>query len=153
VSRKEPRWISRAATLAIHEVLLAQHGGSAGIGDEGLLESALASPKNLFAYEKPDIFRLAAAYAHALTRNHPFQDGNKRVALTIAGVFLELNGFRLNAPEVDAVRAMLALSTRELDEEGFASWLRDSSGKVPAQRKGRSGGSAAKAGRRSRHPK
>jgi death on curing protein len=125
--KRKPRWVSKAATLAIHEALLAAHGGKAGLRDEGLLDSALAAPINLFAYEQADIFRLAATYAHALTRNHPFLDGNKRVALTIAGVFLELNGFRLEAPETDAVRATLALSKRELRESDFATWLRDSS--------------------------
>lgn len=115
-------------------MLLAEHGGASGIRDEGLLDSALSSPRNLLAYEAADIFRLAAAYAHALTRNHPFQDGNKRIALTVAGVFLELNGYRLEGPEADAVAATLALSTRELDEEGFAAWLRGSSVKVQQER-------------------
>lgn len=132
---KGPRWVSKSAALAIHEALLSAHGGAVGVRDEALLESALTSPRNRFAYEKPDVFQLAAAYAHALTRNHPFHDGNKRVALTVAGVFLELNGFRIEAPEVDAVSATLALSTREIDEAAFAAWLRDSSRKVPSPRK------------------
>jgi death-on-curing protein len=76
------------------------------------------------------MLQLAAAYAHGLTQDHPFVDGNKRVALTIAGVFLELNGVRLTATEVEAVAAMLALSTREMDEDSFAKWLRGSSSKV-----------------------
>lgn len=150
--RKEPRWVSKVATLAIHEMLLAEHGGADGIRDDGLLDSALSNPRNLFAYEETDIFRLAAAYAHALTRNHPFQDGNKRVALTVAGVFLELNGFRLEASEADAVSATLALSTRELDEAGFAAWLMDSSKKVRSQGTSKGGGQA-KRSPRSRTPK
>jgi death-on-curing protein len=113
--------------LAIHEWLLSAHGGPPGILDEGALEAALASPRNLVAYGKPDLFDLAAQYASALTRNHPFQDGNKRVALTVAGVFLEMNGRRLNAPEAEAVTATIALSTRDLDESGFAAWLRKNS--------------------------
>lgn len=148
--KREPRWISKAAVLAIHEALLAEHGGSAGLRDEGGLESALASPKHLFAYETPDIFLLAAAYAHALTRNHPFHDGNKRIALTAAGVFLELNGLRLEAPEVDAVRATIALSTRKLDRLGFADWLREASRRMPRPREssGRAVGKKAPATRR-----
>lgn len=90
----------------------------------------MASPRNHLAYERSDIFRLAAAYANAITRDHPFADGNKRVALTVAGVFLELNGYRLEAPEVEAVTATNALSARALDELGFAEWLRTSSSKL-----------------------
>ena len=122
---KEPKWLSKAAVLAIHERLLAEHGGVAGILDEGALDGALAAPKNRYLYELTDIFRLAATYAHALTRNHPFGDGNKRVALTAAGVFLELNGYRLRSSESEAVTAVVALSERTVDEAGFAAWLRE----------------------------
>jgi death-on-curing protein len=128
--RKPPKWISKQAVLAIHGRLLAEHLGAAGLVDEGLLDAALASPKNHFAYERVDIVRLAAAYAHALTQNHPFADGNKRVALTVAGVFLELNGFRLDASEQDAAQATRALSSREIDEAAFATWLRTCSSKL-----------------------
>ena len=124
-----------SAVLAIHEALLSAHGGRQGLLDEGKLEGALARPQNLFAYETPDVFQLAAAYARGLTQDHPFLDGNKRTALTIAGVFLELNGFRLEAPEAEAVTTMLALSTGDLDEAGFAEWLRRSSRKMPRQKK------------------
>jgi death-on-curing protein len=117
--------------LAIHERLLAEHGGAPGLRDEGMLDAALASPVNHFAYERADILRLAAAYAHALTRNHPFADGNKRVALTVAGVFMELNGFRLEVSEQDAAQATRALSARKMDEAGFADWLRTCSSKLP----------------------
>lgn len=119
-----PRWVPKAAVIAMHEMLLAEHGGPSGILSEDALESALASPRNLLAYGKPDLFDLAAKYAASLTLNHPFQDGNKRVALTVAGVFLELNGRRLEATEADAVNAILALSTKSMDEPGFAQWLR-----------------------------
>ncbi len=125
--RKEPKWISKQAVFALHERLLADHGGAPGLLDEGSLDAALASPKNHFEYEQADTFQLAAAYAYAITQNHPFIDGNKRVALTAAGVFLELNGHRLDAPEAEAVAATTALSTRQLDEHGFAEWLRASS--------------------------
>ena len=133
--RKPPRWISKQAVLAIHGRLLAEHGGASGLRDEGLLDAALASPKNHFAYERADMLRLAAAYAHALTQNHPFADGNKRVALTVAGVFLELNGFRLDASEQAAAQATRALSSREIDELQFATWLRTCSSKLPVVRR------------------
>lgn len=119
-----PRWVPKAAVLAIQESLIAEHGGAPGILSDDILESSLASPRNLLAYGNPDLFDLAAKYAASLALNHPFQDGNKRMALTVAGVFLEMNGHRLGASESDAARAVLALSTKELDEEGFANWLR-----------------------------
>jgi death-on-curing protein len=120
----EPKWISTSAVLAIHERLLAEHGGPSGV-DEGRLEAALSSPRNHFAYGERNVFRLATAYAFAITRDHPFRDGNKRVALTLAGLFLELNGFRLEAPESSAAEALIALSAREIDEAGFVRWLED----------------------------
>jgi len=128
---KRPRWLSKAAILAIHESLLAEHGGATGVRDEGLLDAAIASPRNHHAYERADVFQLAAANANALTRNHPFSDGDKRVALTVAGVFLELNGYRLDAPEQEAVAATVGLSARTLDEAAFAAWLRESCTKLP----------------------
>lgn len=113
--------------LAIHEQLIVQHGGLVGVRDPGLLESALASPRNHHAYTNVDIHDLAAAYAYALSRDHPFHDGNKRAALTAAGVFLELNGFFLRGSEAEAVLATMALSGGELDREGYAEWLRSNS--------------------------
>ena len=131
---RPPRWISLAAILAIHERLIAEHGGAAGLRDLHLLESALASPRNHETHADADTFRLAAAYASALTRNHPFHDGNKRVALTAAGVFLELNGYRLAASELDAAGAARALAERAMDEVAFADWLRRSSRKIRRKR-------------------
>jgi len=118
--------------LAFHERILALHGGTPGLLDEGRLDAAFDSPKNRFYYagDKLDMFHLAAAYAYALTRNHPFVDGNKRMALVVSGVFLELNGFRLESSEGEAYSATDALASRELEEEEFAQWLRDSSKKV-----------------------
>ncbi len=144
----EPRWISKAAALAIHGRLVAEHGGPAGVRDEGLLDAALAAPRNHFAYERSDPFLLAAIYAHGLTRNHPFADGNKRVALTLAGVFLELNGYRLAAPEPEAVSATVALSDRSLGAEGFAEWLRSRSVSIRRGREAAGGGSRRARGRR-----
>lgn len=133
--RRSPKWISKQAVFAIHERLLAEHGGAPGLLDEGVLDAALAGPKNHFAYQRADILRLAAAYAYALTRNHPFADGNKRVALTVAGVFMELNGYRFEASEQDAANAMRALSSREIGEVGFADWLRTCSSRLPVTRR------------------
>lgn len=140
-----PKWVSIQAVLALHERLLAEHGGAPGLLDQGLLEGALASPRNHLEYDRSDVFRLAAAYAHAISRDHPFKDGNKRVALTVAGVFLELNGYRLGAPEAEAVTATNALASRQLDERGFAEWLRASSSKL--------GRAAPKRATRTRRPK
>ena len=123
----DPTWLSKAAILAIHGRLLAEHGGASGLRDEGLLESALAGPRNHFQYGEHDIFLLASSYAFALTSNHPFVDGNKRTAFAAAGIFLELNGYQLRASEPDAVNAVLALSKGELGFEEFGKWLRISS--------------------------
>jgi death-on-curing protein len=125
--RSEPTWLSMPAILAIHGMLLAEHGGAVGLRDEGLLESAMAGPRNQFLYGESDLFQIAAGYAFALTRNHPFVDGNKRTAFVAAGIFLELNGHQLQASEPDAVLAVLALSRGELDAKGFGDWLRISS--------------------------
>ena len=122
-----PFWLSKVAILAIHGRLLAEHGGASGLRDESLLESALAAPVNHLEYDKADVFVLAATYAHALTSNHPFIDGNKRTAFAAAGIFLELNGYRLTASEPDAVLAVLALSKGEMNAEEFCNWLRISS--------------------------
>lgn len=128
----QPTWLSKVAILAIHGRLLAEHGGVSGLRDENLLESALAAPLNHFKYDKADVFMLAATYAHALTSDHPFVDGNKRTAFAAAGIFLELNGYRLTAPEPDAVLAVLALSRGEMNAEDFRNWLKISSVELSA---------------------
>lgn len=130
---QEPVWFSGPFILAIHGMLLAEHGGDTGVRDEGLLDSALAAPRNRFGYGERDVFALAAAYAFALVRNHPFVDGNKRVAFTAAGVFLELNGQRLIAAEAEAAVAVVALITGDLDAPAFAEWLRVSSEPDPGE--------------------
>lgn len=121
---EQPTWISKRAVVAIHAMLLAVHGGASGFIDESLLDSALDSPKNHQAYGRSDLFELAAVYAHALTQNHPFVDGNKRVALTVSLTFLERNGWVVLAPEPEAVQMVLALSSRTADAAAFAAWLR-----------------------------
>jgi len=124
----EPRWISKEALLALHERSLALHGGAPGVRDEGLLESALARPANRHHYEGvEDVCALAATYLVALASNHPFTDGNKRVAFLAAGLFLRLNGRRLVAAQADAARAVLAVAAGRRDIEEVAAWIRDRS--------------------------
>lgn len=118
------RWASKTALLLLHGESLAEHGGAAGLRDEGLLESALPRPVNLSAYGHPDVADLAASYAVGLARNHPFIDGNKRAAFLAVGLFLAANGWRLVATPAEATLAMLAVAAGELDEAAFAAWLR-----------------------------
>ena len=127
---RTPQWILRETVLALQERLLVEFGGLSGLRDEGLLDSALARPRQLFAYGKPSLFDLAAAYAFGLVRNHPFLDGNKRIGFTTAVVFFELNGYRFAASEVDATIQTLALAARELDESDYAAWLKANSRKA-----------------------
>src|SRR5579859_7816108 len=96
---KEPIWLDRTDCLAIHEMVLAQHGGLAGVRDPGMLESALSKPQNLFAYSKPTLAQMAASYAAGIVLNHPFLDGNKRTGFMVAATFLELNGLEFTATE------------------------------------------------------
>ena len=118
------RWVDRQALMLLHDESLAEHGGSTGLRDEGLLESALARPKNLAVYGEPDIADLAASYGVGLAKNHPFIDGNKRAAFLAVGLFLALNGYRLNATQSDATLTMLAVAADEIDESKFATWIR-----------------------------
>ena len=117
-------WIDARAIIAIHDEQLAEHGGAAGTRDQGLLASALSRPINLAAYEKPDAAALAASYAVGLAKNHPFVDGNKRTAFVALELFLALNGFELNASDVDCVLTMLAVASGEMDESMLAEWIR-----------------------------
>jgi death-on-curing protein len=123
----EPLWLSVKLVLSVHDAVLAEHGGASGIRDSGLLESALDRPRNRFAYEKPALPELAASYAFGLAKNHPFIDGNKRIAFMAAAIFLETNGYELTASEVDATLAILALAAGEMEEAAFAGWLKDNS--------------------------
>ena len=124
---KEPVWVLREVVFMLHEQSLAHYGGSSGVRDEGLADSALGKPQNLFAYGKPDIFDLAASYAFGLVKNHPFIDGNKRTGFVVAVVFLELNGYKFHASEVDATVRTLALAAGEMSEAAFAQWLKANS--------------------------
>ena len=118
------RWISKQALLLLHDESLAEHGGGNGLRDEGLLDSALARPVNLAAYAEPDAAALAASYGVGVAKNHPFVDGNKRGALLATGLFLYLNGFRLQATQADTTLTMLGVAAGEVSEEAFAAWLR-----------------------------
>ena len=118
------RWVDRGALVLLHDESLAEHGGASGLREEGLLESALARPLNLAAYGSPDVHALAAAYGVGLAKNHPFVDGNKRAAFLAVGMFLRLNGWRLTAPQADAMLTMLAVAAGQMDEAAFAHWLR-----------------------------
>jgi death-on-curing protein len=120
----EPRCISKKALLLLHEESLAEFGGARGSRDDGLLESALARPQNAYAYRRDiTIAELAASYAFGLSKNHAFVDGNKRVAFLSIGLFLAINGYRLQADQVDAIRTMLAVASGDLSEEGLAAWI------------------------------
>jgi len=119
----EPDWLVEDVVLALHAELIAEHGGLGGVRDPGLLDSALARPRNMVAYDEPSLFELAAAYAFAILRNHPFVDGNKRTALMAVYVFLRLNGYRLIAPEVEAVAVLRDLAAGDLDEATLARWI------------------------------
>ena len=118
-------WLEFAVVLAVHDAQLSEHGGASGLRDQGLLESALARPRNLAAYGKPDLAALAASYGHGLLRNHPFVDGNKRTALMAVEVFLERNGYTLTARDEECVLAILEVAQDRWSEKQFATWLRD----------------------------
>lgn len=120
----EPVWLLKPAVLAIHNWMIAEFGGSAGVRDMGLLDSALARPQQLHRYENSsDLSRLAAAYAGGIIRNHPFVDGNKRTGFMAAYVFLGRNGRTLTADEVSAAAMILRLAASEIDEDEYAAWL------------------------------
>ena len=122
---REPAWLSPALVSAIHDQLLAQYGGAAGALDPVQREAALARPRQRHAEQGSNVFRLAAAHAFGIARDRPLRDGNDRLALTLAGVFLELNGWRLEATEADAASVTLALAAGELDEGAYAMWLEE----------------------------
>lgn len=104
-------------------MLLAQHGGLAGVRDEGMLESALGKPRNLFAYASPNLSELAASYAAGIVLNHPFLDGNKRTGFMLAAVFLEVNGMKFTATEESVVEQTLGLAAGAMSEKQYAAWL------------------------------
>jgi len=124
----EPTWVVFDVVIAVHQMLLEEHSGLMGIRDARLLDSALQRPRQHLSYNnKLSLFDLAAAYGYGLAKNHPFVDGNKRVALTISVLFLELNGAAFNAPEAEAALIIEQLAAGKIGEEKLSSWFKNSS--------------------------
>jgi death on curing protein len=122
----EPRWLSLAMVLAFHSNQIREHGGGLGLRDRGLLESALDRPRNKWHYaSETPLVELAAAYGFGIARNHPYVDGNKRVAFQSMYAFLRLNGLIIEAEEAEVVSVVLALAAGDLDELGLADWLKN----------------------------
>ena len=120
---KRPYWITREECLALHDMMLSQYGGIAGVRDENLLDSALARAQQLFSYGKPAMVEMAAAYVFGIVKNHPFFDGNKRTGFMMGAGFLERNDFSFEATEVEATLQTLALAAGEISEADYARWL------------------------------
>ena len=121
----EPTWLNQAILEALHADQISEHGGTPGLRDEGLLESAIARPQQKWHYDpQEDLASLAAAYAFGIAKNHPFVDGNKRVALVAAYTFLAINDFELEAPEPEAVTLILGIADGSVSEADLASWIR-----------------------------
>ena len=117
-------WLEKRALLILHDQTIMKHGGSRGMRDEGLLESALARAQNILVYrENVSLAELAAAYAFGIAKNHPFVDGNKRAAFAALGAFLKANGWDLTATKVDATLTFLKLAASEITEEELAVWI------------------------------
>jgi death-on-curing protein len=126
MSGAEPIWIEEFDALALHDRLLAFHGGAPGLRDEGLLKSALARGRQMFAYDdRADLIDMASAYTSGIVKNHPFLDGNKRTGFVVGILFLELNGWRFGASESAAAEAVLALAAGSLDEVSYTTFLRE----------------------------
>ena len=123
----EPIWIDSAVVIAIHKRQIAEHGGSEGIRDNGLLESALFRPKNQFSYAKPSIFDLAAAYAFGIAMNHPFVDGNKRTSYIVMRTFLILNGYDIDALIAEKYATWIRLADNRISEAELANWIEEKS--------------------------
>ncbi len=121
----EPKWLGVDAVLVMHAEQLAEHGGADGVRDLGLLDSALARPRNAWSYGESDLIALGALYAAGVMRNHPFVDGNKRTGFLAAYAFLYVNGLEIVADEAEVVVQCLSLAASEIDEAEFAAWLRD----------------------------
>ena len=124
---KEPYWLTREEGLTLHDMMLSHYGGIAGVRDENMLESALARAQQLFAYGKPSMAEMAAAYAAGIVKNHPFLDGNKRTGFMLGAGFLERNGFEFQATEAEAALRTLALAAGEMTEAAYAEWLKANS--------------------------
>ena len=131
---KEPLWLTANMVLAMHAEAIAAYGGSAGLRDASLLESAVAKPHNVFAYgDEPSLFDLAASLCAGIVTNHPFVDGNKRAGYIAAHTFLELNGYKFEPIEADIVTMIVALAAGEIDETAIAAWLSDHATRKPEE--------------------
>ena len=118
------KWLNKQIVLAIHSQQIAEHGGSPGVLNPGLLDSSLAAPLNTYNYEEnSSVFDLAAVYGFSLVKNHAFSDGNKRVAFMSMYVFLKINGFNLEAPEEEATLLMLNLAESKESQKNLSQWL------------------------------
>lgn len=128
---QEPKWVASDVVRELHPMQFAAFGGLSGIRNEGLLESALTRPQKLHRYEepKPSLARLAASYAFGLVQNHPFMDGNERIGLVIAFVFLDLNGIEIHATEEDAYHVFMALASGNISETELSAWIEGNSAK------------------------
>ena len=122
-----PIWVEEVVVIAIHRRQLAEHGGSDGIRDRGLLESALFRPKNQFTYGNPSIFDLAAAYGYGIANNHPFIDGNKRTSYVVTRTFLKLNGYDLQASTLEKYQVWMQLADSKVDETELSKWIEEKS--------------------------
>jgi death-on-curing protein len=132
---KEPKWLTKRMVLAIHDEAVEMFGGTAGLRDDGLLESALSRPQNRHAYEaEATVFDLGASLCHGICKNHPFLDGNKRTALLSARAFLFLNGHAFEPTEIDEVENMVAVASGSLEEAGLAQWFKEYSTPIKARR-------------------
>jgi death-on-curing protein len=124
-------WLEKREVVHFHKELIAEHGGLQGLPGEGTLESTLARPRNLLAYEPEcSLFRLAASYGYGFARNHCFPDGNKRVALISITVFLLSNGYELVASEVDALVTIRSVAAGDMDEQELSAWIESNSVKI-----------------------
>jgi death on curing protein len=128
----DPIWITTELATAVHHRQLAEHGGADGVRDAGLLESAIGRPRHLFAYSDPTptIPAIAAAYAFAIAKNRAFIDGNKRTAAVVCELFLELNGFVLDASDIEMYPIFLGVASGDVTEEELAKWLVERSKKI-----------------------
>ena len=128
----EPKWLTIQLVLASHSQAVAEFGGSHGVRDAGLLESALDRPRNLYVYgDDPNLFDLAAAYCMGIVKNHPFIDGNKRTGDLTARAFLFRNGYLFEPDEADEVNMIVALAASEIDEGALARWISENSTPKP----------------------
>ncbi|MDE3016259.1 MAG: type II toxin-antitoxin system death-on-curing family toxin [Pseudomonadota bacterium] len=120
----EPKWVSEDTVLKIHQRQISEFGGSEGVRDMGLLQSAIARPLNAYHYNQVvSLTKLAASYAFGIAKNHTFIDGNKRTALVTCFLFLMKNGFVIKATDEERFTAILSVAEGLMDEEQLTAWL------------------------------